>query len=180
MTFKTFIGAIFFGLIFFANVSEAYDLPKIEVEKQGEEEVDQKKIFKSDWTEWDEWKEKISELEKNKNFPADDEKRILRDKNLVYVATYKGFMFYLDRYSIEIQKNSEAEQSWRQKIFTIGKDISSKTARAITQTFYTDGDGKYNSSKRKNNLDEIENDEDKEFLEECYKVGYHYAFIAEK
>ena len=180
MYFKNFIGAVLIGLIFFANVAEAYDLPKATVEKkisQQAEQTDKKNIFKSDWTKAELFKEKIqAELKKNKRLPADDKRRILQDKNLIFVAIYKGDIYFLDRYSIEVKKSSAEVKSWKQKIFTIGKDISAQKAQAVNQTFYVDKTGKYNSSRRKNKLDDVENLEDKEFLQECYEVGFNYAF----
>ena len=38
------------------------------------------------------------------------------------------------------------------------------------------GENFFNSTKSKNNLADVEDEEDKKFLQECFKVGYHYAF----
>ena len=182
MSFKTFIGTIIVGLIFFTNnFVEAYDLPKIiiEKEKNSAKKVEQEKktVFKSDWSEFEIFEQKIKKLlEENESLPADSPERITNDKNNVFIAYYKGNMYFLDRYSIQVKKNSPNAQSWTQHIFPIGKKLSGKNSASTSQTFYTDGENFYNSSRRKNNLSEVENEEDKIFLQECFKVGYCYAF----
>ena len=179
MHLKNFVGAILVGLIFFTGTATAYDLPKIKVEKQSSKKIqeDKKSFFKSDWKSLELFRQKIElVLATDKNFPADAKERILTDKNLVFIAIYKGEMYFLDRYSIKVKKNTDTEKSWQQRIFPIGKKIPSKNTQATLQTFYTDGENFFNSARKKNNLDEIEDVEDKDFLTECFKVGYYYAF----
>ena len=179
MYLKNFVGAMLVGLIFFTGTASAYDLPKIKVEKQSSKKVqtEKKTFFKSDWKSFELFEQKIKlSVEANKTLPASAKERILTDKNLVFVGIYKGNLYFLDRYSIKIKKNSDTEKSWQQRIFPIGRNISSENTKATLQTFYTDGKNFFNSSKSRNNLAEVEDDADKKFLQECFKVGYFYTF----
>ena len=184
MYLKKFFGAILVGLIFFTNfaeVSAAYDLPKIKIEKQKKSSKkvpeEKKKIIQSDWKSQKIFEEKIKILlEDEKNFSASSPERISTDKNLIFVGIYKGYFYFLNRYTIEIKKNSDGAKVWTQKIFPVGEKIYSKNLKATDQTFFTDGKNIFNSEKAKNNLADIENLEDKKFLQECFEVGYFYAF----
>ena len=180
MNFKIFIGAIFVGLIFFTNnFAEAYDLPKIKTEKISSKKVEPKKknFFKSDWNKFKIFEQKMkSLLAENENLSASAQERIYHDKNLIFVAVYKNHLYFLDRYSIKIKKNSPDNRTWTQKIFPVGEKVLPDNLKATEQTFHTDGEKFYNSSRAKNNLSEIEDEEDKIFLQECFKVGYFYAF----
>ena len=184
MFFKNFVGAILVGLIFFTGTAAAYDLPKIKIEKPKKNsktvQEDKKNVFRSDWKSFEIFSQNLkSALEKNGNIPASAKERISVDKNLVFVGFYKGNLYFLDRYSIEIKKNFDAEKSWRQMIFSVGEKISPQNTRATLQKFYTDGENIFNSTKAKNNIAEVENLEDRNFLQECFKVGYYYAFNEE-
>ncbi len=179
MYFRNFVGAMLVGLIFFSGTAAAYDLPKIKIEKQSAKKVqaDKKKFFKSDWQSFELFEQKVKlAFATDGTLSASAKERIAADKNLIFVGIYEGNLYFLDRYSIEVKKNSAAEKSWRQRIFPIGKNISSKNTKATLQTFYTDGRKFFNAAKSKNNLDEIENPADKKFLQECFKVGYYYSF----
>ena len=185
MFFKNFVGVILVGLIFFSNTAAAYDLPKIKIEKPKKVEKklqkDKKTFFKSDWKSFKLFEEKIKlSLQTKLDLPADSTERMLADKNLVFVGIYKGNLYFLDRYSIKIKKNTAAEKSWQQMIFPIGENISSKNTVATLQKFYTDGENNFNSTKAKNNLADVEDADDQNFLQECFKVGYHYAFEVKK
>ena len=181
---KKFFGAILVGLIFFTNFAEsqaADNLPKIKIEKPKKISAkkiqdDDKKIFKSDWESHKLFEEKIKHLLEEGELSASSSERIAADKNLIFVGIYKGNFYFLDRYSIEIKKNSETEKSWSQKIFPVGEKIYSKNLTATVQKFSTDTKKFFNSAKFKNELDEIENLEDRNFLRECFKVGCYYAF----
>ena len=183
MNLKNFIGAILVGLIFFTNIAEvsaSYDLPKIKIEKKKKSvekiQEEDKKFFKSDWKAEKIFEQKIKTLLAEKNLSASSTERISQDKNLIFVGIYKNNFYFLDRYSIKIKKNSATEKSWQQRIFPVGEKIYSKNLTATVQNFYTDTKKIFNSSKSKNNLDKIENLEDKNFLQECFEVGYYYAF----
>ena len=115
-------------------------------------------------------------LAANENLSVAAPERISEDKNLIFVGIYKDNFYFLDKYSIQVKKNSAAEKSWQQHIFSIGAKISSENSSATIQKFYTYGKNIFNSSKSKNNLAEIENSENQKFLQECFKVGYYYAF----
>ena len=187
MFFKNFVGAILVGLIFFTNTAitaAAYDLPKIKIEKPKKSskqvEGDEKKVFKSDWKSFEIFSQNLkSILEVNDNLPAAAKERISVDKNLIFVGFYKGNLYFLDRYSIKIKKNTASEKSWQQMIFPVGEKISPQNTRATLQKFYTDGENIFNSTKAKNNLAEVEKLDDKKFLQECFKVGYYYTFNEE-
>jgi|GEM_PF-1910175 len=184
MNWKNFVGAILVGLIFFSNTAAAYDLPKIKIEKpkkiKKNLQKEKKTFFKSDWKSFKIFEEKIKlSMQAKLDLPANSKERLLTDKNLVFVGIYKGNLYFLDRYSIKIKKNTVAEKSWQQMIFPIGEKISPKNTTATQQKFYTDGENFFNSAKAKNNLADVEDDEDKKFLQECFKVGYYYAFEVE-
>lgn len=187
MFFKNFVGAILVGLIFFtgtAITSAAYDLPKIKIEKPKKNskqvEEDDKKIFKSDWKSFEIFSQNLkSILAKNDNLPASAKERISADKNLIFVGFYKDNLYFLDRYSIKIKKNTATEKSWQQMIFPVGAKISAQNTQATLQKFYTDGENMFNSTKARKNLADVENEDDKKFLQECFKVGYYYTFNEE-
>ena len=177
---KTLLIAALTGSIFFASTASAYDLPKFlpdkkKVETKTKTETEATPKTTSDWTGAELFEQKIkSLLAENENLPASSKERINRDKNLVFVAFYNGKAYFLDRYSIKIKKNSDTEKSWQQRIFPIGRNISSENTKATLQTFYTDGKNFFNAS-----ISAAPNDEDKKFLAECFKVGYYYAFKKE-
>ena len=176
MNLKNFVGAILVGLIFFTNtvaVQAAYDLPKIKIEKpkkiSKQVKEDDKKIFKSDWKSFEIFSQNLkSILAENDNF-----------KNLIFVGFYKDNLYFLDRYSIKIKKNTATEKSWQQMIFPVGAKISSQNTQSTLQKFYTDSKNIFNSTKAKNNLTDIEDADDKKFMLECFKVGYYYTFNEE-
>jgi len=187
MNFKNFVGAILVGLIFFTNtvaVQAAYDLPKIKIEKpkkiSKQVKEDDKKIFKSDWKSFEIFSQNLkSILAENDNLPAAAKERISVDKNLIFVGFYKDNLYFLDRYSIKIKKNTATEKSWQQMIFPVGAKISSQNTQSTLQKFYTDNKNIFNSTKAKNNLTDIEDADDKKFMLECFKVGYYYTFNEE-
>ena len=169
------------ALIFFfmtTGVGEAYDLPKVFVEKKISEKKEQKPpIRKSDWTAENLFEKKIKlTLAENPDLPGSSPHRVGADKNNVFIAFYKGNAYFLDRYSVKVVQNSSDTKSWKQRIFAIGEKVSSKNAKAILQKFSFDGEKYYNSLKSTNDLNSVENEEDKKFLTECFKVGYYYAF----
>ena len=182
MKFKIAVSAILVFLVTLTGVVEAaYDLPKIKVEKENKHKhkskVKKEKIIKSDWKNFSEFENELKNLvAENPNLSPDDSRRVGNDKNLIFVAFYKGRAFFLDKYSIEIVDNDEQIKTWEQHIFPIGAKISGKNSRVVEQTFHTENGKFYNSSKCKNDLDEIADEEDKIFMVECFKVGYHYAF----
>ena len=175
MTIKNFIGAILVGLIFFSGVAQAYDLPKIKVEKPKKTSVENSGIMKSSWENLEAFEEQIKILSE-KGLTASAKERVYIDKNNIFIAVYKGNFYFLDRYSVKVRKDAEGVRSWRQKIFSLGKNVSAINTSATEQNFCTDGKNFYNSSRKKNDLAQVENEDDKKFLEECFKVGYYYAF----
>ena len=180
---KKIFGIALIGVIFLTGTAYAYDLPKIRPDKPNTEKVSETEKsakFVSDWTSAELFEEKLKLLlAENKKIPASSKERINRDKNLVFVAFYKGNAYFLDKYSIKITKNNDDKQSWKQHIFPIGKGISPQNSKYTQQSFCLQGETFYNSMRAKNKISEIANDEDRNFLEECFKVGYYYAFKKE-
>lgn len=177
MNSKTLISIIVVGFIFFSATAQAYDLPKIYPNKKGTTIVP---MGKSDWQSEENFEQKIKALlAENENLPAASKERINNDKNLIFVGFYKGNAYFLDRYSIQIQKNNSKIKSWKQHIFPIGKGISPKNAKYTNQKFSLQNGNFYNSLKAKDEISEVEDSDDKKFLAECFKVGYYYAFKRE-
>ena len=138
---------------FCPNTSFAYDLPKIVIDNQDETADDNS----------------------NKSNANAEETPVI-DKNYIFIGEYKGLKYYLDCYSIKIKKNKADCQSWSQFIFPIGANVISKNAKSTMQKFIFDGTNAYNSTHKSNKIDDIKDVEDKEFLYQCFKVGYNYAF----
>lgn len=176
MRSKALIAAAISCLIFFAGIAEAYDLPKIKPDKISAE-TDKGGMFKSDWTSFEKFEREIqAALAENENLPASSPARVTADKNIIFVAYYKGIAYFLDRYSLKISKNKSDRQSWSQHIFPIGKGISAKNSRATEQDFSTDGTEIYNSRGKRKNISAVADAADRDFLTACFKVGYFYAF----
>lgn len=98
------------------------------------------------------------------------------DDNYIFIASYKGLNFYLDLYSIKIKKNTPNKRIWSQFIFPIGPNVTSINAKSKLQTFFFDGHNAYNSKHKNNLIDEVQEEEDRAFLWNCFKVGYQNAF----
>ncbi len=174
---KTLIGTALIGFIFFSNTAEAYDLPKIFPDNK---DIEYTPIGVSDWTSHEIFLQKIERLlAENENLPASSKERINNDKNLVFVAFYKGNAYFLDRYSIKVTKNNSNKKTWKQHIYPIGRGISPKNSARTVQKFCYQNGETYNSTRRSNKISEVENADDKKFLAECFKVGYYYAFKKE-
>ena len=165
---------------FFTDIAYAYNLPKIKIEKKvsKKNKVDDDNIpkMKSDWTNFEIFDAKIKKMLKNGSIPANSSERVTADKNIIFVAYYRDNAYFLDKYSITINQDSPDRKSWSQRIFASGSGVTAKNAQAVLQKFSFIEKNKYNSFKKKNLLDEVENIEDKEFLNECFRVGYYYAF----
>lgn len=163
------------GSIFFASTAFAYDLPKILPDKENSAPMGA-----SDWESFELFRQNIeSLLEENPNLPASSPARINKDKNLIFVTFYKGNAYFLDKYSLKIEKNKPKIKSWKQHIFPIGKGISPKNSAATKQNFSLQNEIFYNSLRKRDKISAAKNDEDKKFLAECFKVGYYYAFKKE-
>lgn len=180
MKFRVAVSIVLVFLVTLSGVVEAaYDLPKIKTEKKqkSKSKVKKEKVLKSDWKSFLEFEKELKNIvDKNPNLSPSDSRRIGNDKNLIFVAFYKGRAFFLDKYSIEILDNEGQVKTWKQHIFPINEKLSGKNSRVVSQTFHTENEKNYNSSKCKNDLNEITDVEDKKFMEECFKVGYYHAF----
>lgn len=185
---KFFIAFLGISFLLFTGTAYAYDLPKIKAEKKvSQKKLSKKKVaddnapkLKSDWASFEVFDSKIKNLiQKDGTIPASSTERVYLDKNLIFVAYYKGNAYFLDRYSIQTKNNSDDMQSWSQRIFAGGSKVSAKNSEAVLQKFNFTDKKKYNSFSKKNDLDEVKNADDKIFLEECFKVGYYYAFDKE-
>ena len=174
MLFKIIASTILIGVIFCGNAS-AYDLPKIKVEKTVKKAP--MGILKSDWEATNLFEEKLKALaEQNKKLSPASPERVSYDKNRIFIAFYKGNAYFLDKYSIEVKRDNVNGKSWTQRIFPIGQNISPKNSRATEQRFYYDGKNFYNASGKSNPLDKIADVDDKNFMRECFIVGYYFAF----
>ena len=118
-------------------------------------------------------------LEEKGTIPASSKERINRDKNLVFVAFYKGNAYFLDRYSIKVSQNTADQKSWQHHIFPISKKLSAQNSKFTKQKFSVQDGEFYNSLKKKDKISDIEDEDDRNFLAECFKVGYYYAFKEE-
>jgi len=174
---KIFASTLLIAVIFSGNVA-AYDLPKIKSEKNVKPAP--LGIFKSDWNDTNIFEEQLKILTaQNKPLSAASPLRVSHDKNRIFVAFYRGNAYFLDKYSIEVKKNSADVQSWTQRIFPVGQNISPKNSRSTVQKFCYDGKNFFNALSKSNSIDKIVDDEDKKFMRECFKVGYYFAFGSE-
>ena len=176
---KKIATALLISFIVSSGAAQAYDLPKFKPDKKVTKTVEPKKepMLKSDWTNAELFEQSIkARLESGEELKPADPARIPADKNYVFIAFYNGAPYFLDKYSIRIRKNSDGERVWEQKIFPISKDYSPRNAKATTQTFCLAGGKFFNSNKNKDALSDVPNETDKNFLEECFKVGYYFAF----
>lgn len=153
--FKILMASVLLLASFFYNqvIVFAYDIPKVITE------------------------EILNDNVPNKNNESDNKTDSpILDNNYIFVGCYKNLNFYLDIYSIKIKKNSPNKRTWSQFIFPIGSNVTSKNSKSQKQIFHFDGKNAYNSRHKNNLIDEISDENDKVFIKNCFKVGYHYAF----
>ena len=163
------------GLLLTGTV-EAYDLPKIKTENKLPNDT-KKQLFVSDWKSEKLFEERLKTLvDENKNLSPASPERVSYDKNRVFIAFYKGYAYFLDKYSVQVESDKINGRSWTQRIFPIGQGISPKNSRATEQKFYFDGENFYNSLNKTSPVDALIDEDDKAFLKECFKVGYYFAF----
>ena len=163
------------GLLLTGTV-EAYDLPKIKTENKLPNDT-KKQLFVSDWKSEKLFEERLKTLvDENKNLSPASPERVSYDKNRVFIAFYKGYAYFLDKYSVQVESDKINGRSWTQRIFPIGQGISPKNSQATEQKFYFDGENFYNSLNKKSPVDALIDEDDKAFLKECFKVGYYFAF----
>lgn len=165
--------------LFTSGAAQAYDLPKIKPDKKIATSAETKKgsILKSDWKSAELFEQQIkARLVSGKRLSPDDPARVAMDPNYVFIAFRDGAPYFLDKYSIKVRKNSDGTKIWEQKIFPISKNFSPQNSTATSQRFCV-VDGKfYNSIKKKNALSDLTDETDRIFLEECFRVGYYFAF----
>ncbi len=176
MLYKKFIAAVLLTGVIFTGTVEAYDLPKIRVDKKVTAES-KKPMLAGDWTETTRFLKKLEKiLSENKTLSVASPERTSYDKNRVFIAFYKGNAYFLDKYSVQVTDDSAGGQSWTQRIFPIGENVSPKNAQATEQKFFFDGKNFYNSLKKNNPIDAMADADDRNFMNECFKVGYYFAF----
>ncbi len=152
---KIFIVKIVLACFFCVNsVTNAYDLPKVIINETSKENESESKEIQN---------------QKSQEVPV-------TDKNYIFIGSYKSLSYYLDCYSIKIKKNNSTVRSWSQFIFPIGANIMPSNSRSKAQKFYFDGKNAYNSNHNKNKINDIQSEEDREFMFKCFKVGYEAAF----
>lgn len=176
---KLSAAALLITLLISASVVQAYDLPKIKPDKKVTKPVEQAKgpMLKSDWKSADLFEQKIRErLNSGEPLAPNDPARIAADPNFVFIAFYNDAPYFLDRYSIKIKQNDDGVQVWEQSIFPITKKFSPQNAKATHQKFCLANGKFYNSTKDKDAISALKVEADRTFLEECFKVGYCFAF----
>ena len=175
---KKFFAALLMCLFLTNGAAQAYDLPILKPDKKvvKTDKLEKKSMLKSDWLSAELFEQEIKlRLAKGDKLAPDDPARVPLDKNYVFIGFYNDAPYFLDKYSIKIRKNSE-EQSWEQNIFPISKNYSPQNATSTRQKFCL-RDGKFfNALKAKDALSDLANEQDRNFLEECFKVGYYFAF----
>ena len=179
---KKISAALLIGFVLTGGTVQAYDLPKFKPDKKvtvKKSDKPEKQItLKGDWKDADLFEQKMRELLDGKQLATDDPARVPGDKNYVFVAFYNDVPFFLDKYSIKVKTTEDGTKVWEQKIFPISKKLSPTNATATHQKFCL-ADGKFFNSLKVKDKDEIanvENEADKIFLQECFKVGYRFAF----
>lgn len=171
--------ALLISLLMSCGTAQAYDLPKVKPDKKISTTAKQKSgsTLKSDWTSAELFEQKIkARLATGERLAPDDPIRVAADPNFIFIAFYNDAPYFLDKYSIKVRKNVDGKQVWQQKIFPITKKFSPKNAKATQQTFCLTGGKFYNSSGTKDELATLTDEADKAFLEECFLVGYRFAF----
>ena len=173
---KKLSAALLTCLILTGGAAHAYDLPKLKPDKKITQ-PEKKSLLKSDWAGAELFEQTIkARLANGEKIAPNDPARVPPDKNFVFIGFYNGAPYFLDKYSIKIKKNSDAAQIWEQNIFPISRKYSPRNATSTHQKFCL-RDGKfYNSTKAKNSLADLSDEADRNFLEECFKVGYYFAF----
>ena len=173
---KRILATLLTSVVLAGGVAQAYDLPRL---KPAKKVTEQKKapILKSDWQAAELFEQKIkARLASGEELKPNDPARVPTDKNYVFVAFYNDAPYFLDKYSIKIKKNSDSAQVWEQNIFPITQKFSPRNATSTHQKFCL-ADGKfYNSTKAKDALADVTDEADRNFLRECFRVGYYFAF----
>ena len=176
---KKFSAVLLMCFLVSSGAAHAYDLPKLKPDKKITATTEQKKgsMLKSDWKSTEAFEQSIkARLASGEKLAINDPARSPTDKNYVFIAFYNDAPYFLDKYSIKVKTNSDGVKVWEQKIFPISSKYSPRNATATHQSFCL-SDGKvYNSTKAKDPISEVTNETDKKFLEECFEVGYYFAF----
>lgn len=176
---KLFAAALLISFIFSGSAAQAYDLPKLKADKKISKNAQpaKKPLLKSDWADAELFEQNIkARLSGGEELAPNNPARIPTDKNYVFIAFYNDAPYFLDRYSIKIKTNSDGVKVWEQNIFPIDKNFSPRNATSTRQRFCLT-DGKiFNSTKPKDALSELDSEADKNFLLECFKIGYYFAF----
>lgn len=174
---KKISAALLISFLASVNTAQAYDLPKLKPDKKISQKAQQKPpMLKSDWQGAELFEQTIrAKLAGGRELAPDDPARVPADKNYVFVAFYNDAPYFLDKYSIQIRKNDDV-RTWEQNIFPITKKFSPRNAKSTRQRFCF-ADGKFfNSDKAKDAIAEVADEADRNFLNECFKIGYYFAF----
>lgn len=176
---KKFSAILLVSFLLTNGAAQAYDLPNLKPDKKIAKQAEQKKgpVLKSDWTSAELFEQQLKALlDSGKRLAPNDPARVSMDKNYVFIAFYNDAPFFLDKYSIKIKKNSDGYQVWEQKIFPISKNYSPKNAKATNQKFCLTNGKFFNSTKAEDALSAVAKESDRIFLEECFRIGYYFAF----
>lgn len=173
---KKILATLLTSVVLTGGVAQAYDLPRLKPDKKVTE---QKKapLLKSNWKDSELFEQAIKERSASGEvLKPDDPARVPTDKNYVFVAFYNDAPYFLDKYSIKVRKNADAAQVWEQNIFPITKKFSPRNATSTHQKFCLRGGRAFNSTKAKDALADVTDEADRNFLRECFRVGYYFAF----
>ena len=177
--FRKFSLTLLICFLLSGSAAYAYDLPILKPDKKVAKTVqpEKKSMLKSDWKETELFEQRLKMLLASGNRLApNDPARVSADKNYVFVAFYNDAPYFLDKYSIKVKKNSNGAQVWEQNIFPISKNFSPRNTTSTHQKFCLANGKFFNSKKAKDALEDLEDVTDRNFLEECFKVGYYFAF----
>ena len=175
---KHISAALLIGVLLSGGAAQAYDLPKLKPDKKISRTAQQPKqpMLKSDWQGAELFERTIkARLATGRELAPFDTARVPTDKNYVFVAFYNGAPYFLDKYSITIRKNNDGARVWEQNIFPITKSFSPRNATSTHQKFCFANGKFFNSTKAKDAIAEAD-EADRIFLNECFKVGYYFAF----
>ena len=161
------------------SAAYAYDLPILKPDKKVTKtaQPEKKSMLKSDWKDTEFFEQRLKMLlASGRELAPNDPARVPADKNYVFVAFYNNAPYFLDKYSIKVKKNSDGVKVWEQNIFPISKSFSPRNATSTHQTFCFTNGKFFNSKKARDAIADLEDATDRNFLEECFKVGYYFAF----
>lgn len=176
---KKFSALLLMTFLLLGNVAQAYDLPQLKPDKKISKNTqpEKKSMLKSDWQDAELFEQKIkARLAQGDELSPADPARVPSDQNYVFIGFYNDAPYFLDKYSIKIKENSDAAKVWEQNVFPISQKFSPQNATSTHQKFCLREGKFFNSTKAKDAIADLTDEADRIFLQECFKVGYYFAF----